>query len=150
MELNSFKISYTPDYPLPKGYKPNPVNFRSQNELGAYRCFKGHQDAIKMIEGDHALIIEDDAVPNVDNWLEIAEKADNLLSNNEQLNPEDSIEPEIVSLHGRRIEGIVGTADYKGVNFIGLDPVEKNHPIVSHSIKLKLKMVNLTIIRLLS
>ena len=122
MELNSFKISYTPDYPLPKGFKPGPVRFRSQNELGAYRCFRGHQDAIKMIKCNHALIIEDDAVPNVDDWLDIAEKAVESLTTFQ-----------IVSLHGRRVEKRQEPIQI----FNTLLPIEKKYPITDKPIQLK-------------
>lgn len=126
LEPGSYKISYTPDYALPMGFKPHPTQFLSQNELGACRCFRGHQGAIKMIEGDCALIIEDDAVPNVENWMMIVNIAEGLL---------DSYQ--IISLHGRRIEGITGSIGMDGMNFKLLKPVEKKHPIVNQTIKLK-------------
>ena len=126
MELNSFKISYTPDYPLSKGFKPDPVRFRSQNELGAYRCFKGHQDAIKMVKQKYALIIEDDAVPNVDNWLDIAEKA-----------VESLTIFQIVSLHGRRVEKRQEPIRCANQIFNTLLPIEKKYPITDKPIQLK-------------
>lgn len=126
LKTDSYKISYTPDYPLPKGFKPNPVNFRSQNELGAYRCFRGHQDALRMIKGTHALIIEDDAVPNVDNWLAIAEKAVELLP-----------DFQIVSLHGRRVERRQEPIKCGDFVFNELLFIEKKFPIVSQNIQLR-------------
>lgn len=123
---DSYKIIYTLDYPLPKGFKPDPIRFRSQNELGAYRCFKGHQDAIRMAKCTHVLIIEDDAVPNVDNWLEIAEKAKGLLSNYQ-----------IVSLHGRRVERRRDPIRCGGQIFNKLLPIEKKYPITDSPIQLR-------------
>ena len=85
----SYKMSYSEDYNLPKDFNPS-VAGATYNHLGTYRCFKGHQEALSKIEEDYALILEDDAVPNVSNWFDEIEKFVPLLQ-----------EFDIVSLHGR-------------------------------------------------
>ena len=86
------KIFYTKDYDLPDGFKPddNMVGV-VLNHTGAYRCFKGHQDALSIAEGDNILILEDDAVPNCEDWFQRVLDAIPLL---------DSFE--VVSFHGRQ------------------------------------------------
>lgn len=87
-------VYYTPDYDLPQNWEVNPnyLNY-VENHIGAYRCFRGHQDVLKMMTKDMALVFEDDAVPNRNDWLEIANKSIKML---EQF--------EIVSLHGRKVD----------------------------------------------
>lgn len=84
-------IHYTTDYDLPEGWKPKPGNegLIQRHERG-YRCFRGHQDAHKLIEGQHALILEDDAVPNRSDWLDVVTVSESLI---------DGFE--LVSLHSR-------------------------------------------------
>ena len=65
-----YTISITPDYDLPKDFKPT-VTTLTYNHLGTYRCFRGHQDAIAKATKDYVLVLEDDAVPNCQNWYEI-------------------------------------------------------------------------------
>lgn len=86
------KILYTEDYNLPSGFKPqsNMVGV-VLNHLGAYRCFRGHQDAIALSNADNILVLEDDAVPNIGNWFQKVLNAIPLL---------DSFE--MVSFHGRQ------------------------------------------------
>lgn len=88
----SYKIHYTKDYDLPKDFKPasNMVGV-VRNHLGAYRCYKGHQDALLMADSDYILILEDDAVPNTNSWFQTVLDAIPLL---------DSFE--IISFHGRQ------------------------------------------------
>jgi|FLYK01.1.fsa_nt_gi hypothetical protein len=76
------KVSYTPDYPLPSGMR--------KGDLGPYRCFRGHQDALKLSRTKETLVFEDDAVPNRPDWLDVVRKSIPLLA-----------EAEIVSLHSR-------------------------------------------------
>lgn len=83
------KVSYTPDYELPVDFNPAVVG-RVLNHVGAYRCFKGHQDAIKLCEKENVFIFEDDAVPNIPNWLDIVQDSVSYLN-----------KFELVSLHGR-------------------------------------------------
>lgn len=85
------KVSYTPDYTLPKDFKPTVSGLvQPWCHLGVYRCFKGHQDAIKMCEKDNVMIFEDDAVPNNPDWINIVADSISLL---------DTFE--MVSFHGR-------------------------------------------------
>ena len=86
------KVSYTPDYGLPLNFQPEVVGL-VQNHVGALRCLKGHQDAIKLCDKENVLILEDDAVPNVDDWFRIVLDSIHLLD-----------KFEIVSLHGRNFE----------------------------------------------
>ena len=88
-------VSVTPNYELPIGFNP-PIKGMTHNHLGAYRCFKGHQDAIakaKDSKYDYALIFEDDAVPNIPDWDIVVEDSVCLLKSFE-----------LVSFHGRQHE----------------------------------------------
>ena len=107
-------VYYTPDYDLPQNWEVNPnyLNY-VENHIGAYRCFRGHQDVLKMMTKDMALVFEDDAVPNRNDWLEIANKSIKML---EQF--------EIVSLHGRMIMGIKNKVVLDDLNFVELSPVK--------------------------
>lgn len=83
------KVSYTPDYDLPEDFNPTVVG-RVLNHIGAYRCFKGHQDAIELSEKENVLIFEDDAVPNIPDWLDVIQDSISYLN-----------KFELVSFHGR-------------------------------------------------
>jgi hypothetical protein len=101
------KISYAPKYPFPRRYVPHP-DFRSlgiKHHVGPFRCFRGHQDALKKSTENTMLVFEDDALPSVDNWHDIAERSTPLLDHYE-----------IVSLHGRNII-VDGTFDFDGLKF---------------------------------
>lgn len=87
-----YKISYTPDYILPSNFKPE-IKHLVRNHVGAFRCLRGHQEAIKMCNKDVALILEDDAVPKVSDWYSIVLDSISLLNTFE-----------IVSLHGRNFD----------------------------------------------
>ena len=101
-----YAIYFTEDYELPKGWKPD-ANMVGVvlNHTGAYRCFKGHQDALDMSVGDNILMLEDDAVPNMYEWFQKVEAAIPLL---------DSFE--VVSFHGRqrvhKFEQVPGYPEY--------------------------------------
>ena len=88
------QVCWTTDYSLPKDWKPLPeYGSLVQNQVGAMRCWRGHQDALKMFldsNNDVALVMEDDAWPNLAMWTTVAALAMNLLE-----------EFEAVSLHGR-------------------------------------------------
>lgn len=85
------KVSYTLDYSLPKDFKPEVTGLVQPHcHLGHIRCFKGHQDAIRMCDKENVLIFEDDAVPNTADWYSIVLDSIHLL---------DSFE--MVSFHGR-------------------------------------------------
>ena len=82
-------ISYTKDYNLPADFKPETIKY-VYNHTGAYRCFKGHQDAIRFCREENVLVLEDDAVPKIKDWYNIVMDSVHLLNSFE-----------IVSLHGR-------------------------------------------------
>lgn len=87
-----FQISYTPDYELPAAFATN-IQLAAYNQVGAYRCFRGHQDALSLADGEWTLVLEDDAAPNVPAWRTVVESA--LAS----LPHPDAID--VLSLHGR-------------------------------------------------
>ena len=82
-------ISVTSDYELSPNWQPK-FGGLVGNHLGAYRCFRGHQDAIAKSTKDAVLVFEDDAVPNKQAWLKVVNDSVKLLA-----------EFEMVSLHGR-------------------------------------------------
>ena len=84
-------ISVTPDYGFDKHFTPE-VGGLVQNHRGAYRCFRGHQDAIAKSTKDFILVFEDDAVPNRKDWLNVVNDSVELLKTFE-----------MVSFHGREI-----------------------------------------------
>ncbi len=86
------KVSCTPDYDLPPDFTTD-IRLASYNQVGAYRCFKGHQDALALASGEAVLVLEDDAVPNTSDWLAVVESASALLS-----------DVDIISLHGREFD----------------------------------------------
>ena len=87
-------VCWTTNYKLEEGWKP-PDAYGSliHNQVGHLRCWRGHQDALKLFlesHNDAALVLEDDAWPNTGLWKTIAALAMNVLN-----------EFEAVSLHGR-------------------------------------------------
>lgn len=94
-------VCWTTDYKLEEGWKPLPeYGSLVQNQVGALRCWRGHQDALKFFRDetpqvDTALILEDDAWPNCTVWPLVCVKACSLLD-----------EFEAVSLHGRSFRRI--------------------------------------------
>jgi len=88
------RVFYTFDYDLPKDFKIKSefLKYKSSSQfvLGAYRCFRGHQDAINSMEKDYALIFEDDAIVDNDSWIDVLDSAISLMDRFD-----------IVSLHGR-------------------------------------------------
>ena len=75
-----------------------------QNQVGALRCWRGHQDALQLfLNSEHnldaALVLEDDAWPNTQEWTSVAASAMPLLD-----------EFEAVSLHGRTFRACDFTA----------------------------------------
>jgi hypothetical protein len=90
-------ICWTTDYKLEEGWKPRPeYGSLVQNQVGAMRCWRGHQDALKFFRDQvpshvkSVLVMEDDAWPNDALWITISALVMPLL--------EDF---EAVSLHGR-------------------------------------------------
>ena len=90
------KVNYTPDYPLSEDFEPEIPGFVQpchQHHVNTYRCFRGHQDAVKLCDKENVLIFEDDAVPNVGDWLGIVAESTPLLNTFE-----------MVSFHGRNYD----------------------------------------------
>jgi hypothetical protein len=90
------KVSYTPDYNLPEDFEPEVkglVQPCHQHHTNTYRCFRGHQNAIKLCTKENVLVFEDDAVPNTDDWINIVSDSVPLL---------DTFE--MVSFHGRNYD----------------------------------------------
>ena len=87
-----YQVSYTPDYELPAGFITD-ITLAAYNQVGAYRCFRGHQDAIGLASGESVLVLEDDAVPNTRDWLNVVVSASASLT-----------DVDIISLHGREFD----------------------------------------------
>jgi len=83
-------VSVTPDYEMNPHFKPK-ISGLVQNHLGAWRCFRGHQNAIAKSTKDMILVFEDDAVPNRGDWLKVVSDSVKLLETFE-----------MVSFHGRQ------------------------------------------------
>jgi hypothetical protein len=88
------RVHWTTDYELPEGWTINPAYssyLRHQKQyVGHLRCFRGHADALKNVKASVALVIEDDAVPNRPEWVQIVAQASSLMENYD-----------VISLHGR-------------------------------------------------
>lgn len=106
------KLVLTPDINLPQDWKPE-VAGMACNQVGAYRCWTGHQMGCNMVTSDFALILEDDAVPNTNNWLDICSKSVAALQ-----------EYDTVSLHLR--EMILDEGNYNQVSFNSLNFLTPN------------------------
>ena len=96
------EVSWTPDYPLPSGFRcrkeyvglvDGAGGILARHHIGHNRCFRGHQDAARKAVTPIALIMEDDAVPNRPDWLDVAAAAAGLCGRFE-----------VVSLHARGLE----------------------------------------------
>lgn len=89
-------IHITPDYTVPKNWKSHKdwqYIYKAHGLKGAnghLRCNTGHQDCLKKMKKSYALMLEDDAVPNRKDWLDVVKSSIGLLE-----------KYEIVSLHGR-------------------------------------------------
>lgn len=85
-----YKVFTTPDYPVPDE-RDWPWDWMNKLTPGAWRCFRGHQEALKLSTKPYTLVFEDDAIPHRD-WYETAVDSMYLLNFFE-----------VVSLHGRMI-----------------------------------------------
>ena len=104
------QVSVTPNYDLPKGFDPE-VKTLVQNHVGAYRCFKGHQQALSLSSAETVLVLEDDAVPNIPSWIYAISNAVPLL---------DTFD--VVSFHGRQydpnnFEDVASNSEYMSSPF---------------------------------
>ena len=102
-EMHTYRhnVCWTTDYWPEPGWKPEP-HYASlvQNQIGAMRCYRGHQDALKFFrdqtpKADYATILEDDAWPNRRDWALVVASAVMLLNRFE-----------VVSLHGRAFRAV--------------------------------------------
>jgi hypothetical protein len=97
LEGVSHRVHWTTDYELPEGWKINPAYsslLRHEKQyVGHLRCFRGHADALKDLKASVALVIEDDAVPNRPDWVQVVAQASGLMENYD-----------VISLHGRAFE----------------------------------------------
>lgn len=74
-----FSVSLTPDYPMPTMPMPLSFDYLNNNSLGAYRCFKGHQEAVKSTTADRILVLEDDAAPATSDWWDRVQRSVDIL-----------------------------------------------------------------------
>lgn len=70
LNLN-YQVSNTPDYPYDGQYVVDSWNVMNCNPVGAYRAFRGHQKALSESYKPYTLVFEYDAVPLVNNWLDV-------------------------------------------------------------------------------
>jgi hypothetical protein len=110
------RVCYTPDYPMPAVARRNPMATAAyvKNPLGAYRCYRGHQDALRTAAPGRVLVLEDDAVPNRADWMDVARRAAALLGRFE-----------VVSLHGRDPRALDQAVGGDGLGFHTLRPVAR-------------------------
>ena len=110
----SYRFIETPDEMLPPGFAPARESraVYIKNQLGAFRCYRGHQLALQACQSDHVLVLEDDAWPNRSAWMFIVERARELLETFQ-----------VVSLHGRGIRGIDRRIECGGQTYVTLKPL---------------------------
>lgn len=89
-----YELYYTPDYELDiNKVKHKEYSYSLGNLTAASRLYKGTADVMKKINKQYGLILEDDAVPNCDNWVEIIENSTKFCD-----------DFDIVSLHARGVK----------------------------------------------
>jgi len=107
------RIHWTTDYELPEGWtiaQEYSSYLRHQKQyVGHLRCFRGHADALKDVKSTVALVIEDDAVPNRDDWVKVVAQASKYMERYD-----------VISLHGRQFhpEHFEIEPQPLGVNFL--------------------------------
>jgi hypothetical protein len=89
------QVSYTPDYEFSKSFKPQYDQWVKSftGHQGAFRCLHGHQDALKLSKKNRVLVIEDDAIPNRSDWINVIIDILPFMT-----------QYDIISLHGRNID----------------------------------------------
>lgn len=108
---------YNQDWPPIPFTPPDPVaKFAAVHEPGPFRCFRGHQEALKLSNKQYTLMFEDDAIPNTTNWQQIVNDSCELLDTYD-----------IVSLHARSAEGIDKRFLHKGREYMTLKPTKYGH-----------------------
>jgi GR25 family glycosyltransferase involved in LPS biosynthesis len=94
LENIAHRVHWTTDYELPEGWKiaqEYSGYLRHQKQyVGHLRCFRGHADALKDVKATCALVLEDDAVPNRDDWVQVVAQASRHME-----------DYDVISLHGR-------------------------------------------------
>lgn len=100
-------VSYTRDWALPR-WIPHPIVQRLPplNWTGVLRCYLGHRQAFRLGKAPALLVLEDDAVPNRGDWLDVVRVATDTLD-----------DFEAVCLHGREADPIRTTERRGGVTF---------------------------------
>ena len=93
------QVCYSDDPGLPANWTMNPTYkglcvFMHQH-VGQWNCLEVHKKAIEMSRTDNVLIIEDDARPKSNNWIQIAIDSEGLLNRFQ-----------IVSLHSREYNDV--------------------------------------------
>lgn len=89
-------VCWTTDYKLEPDWKPEPqYGSLVHNQVGAMRCYRGHQDALRFFRDETpdvsmALVLEDDAWPNREDWTSVVISGVSIMNRYE-----------LVSLHGR-------------------------------------------------
>jgi hypothetical protein len=131
-----YRVFYTTDYDLPVDFKVHQSNLEYKNALshmlGAYRCFRGHQDAMVGCNNDTILVFEDDAVPNREDWHKVVNVASKLLD-----------KYEIVSLHCRHLNKYMFEKKIiDGISFLCKKPNTKVWTIGSLCYLIKKQTVN--------
>lgn len=101
-----YRISVTPDYPIPED-RQWPWDWMNKLTPGAWRCFRGHQEALRLSRKPYTLVFEDDAIPNNPEWKDIA--VDSLYL----LNYFD-----VVSLHGRMLRSNSDSFNYGNRKYV--------------------------------
>jgi hypothetical protein len=110
-------VHWSVDYDLPKDFISDPIfNGINSHVLGQYRAWRGHQEALfaMLLQQDmkYVLVMEDDCVPNRDDWLEIVEKMVEWLS-----------EYQVISFHGRDLRFMEWTSLLTGIGLYILEPI---------------------------
>lgn len=97
LESVPHRVHWTTDYELPEGWVINPAYssyIRHQKQyVGHLRCFRGHADALRNVQASVALVIEDDAVPNRQDWVQVVAEASRMME-----------DYDVISLHGRAVD----------------------------------------------
>jgi hypothetical protein len=107
------RVHWTTDYELPEGWKIAPAYssyLRHEKQyVGHLRCFRGHADALKDVQANVALVVEDDAIPNRPDWVQIVAQASRHME-----------EFDVISLHGRSFhpEHFTAHDEHLGVKFL--------------------------------
>jgi hypothetical protein len=122
-------VCWTTDYKLEPGWKPEPhYGSLVQNQVGALRCYRGHQDALRFFRDqtpdiNHALVLEDDAWPNRPDWVNVVAYAATALNRFE-----------LVSLHGRAFRQVDFTPHQLPNGVSCLEPVTQGQVWVQGSL----------------